>query len=177
MIFYLTAIKKTWIFSGITEAKPTKSRTVTNLNFLIRCSFIVSLSTNISQRQISASSALLEAHWESVCWALLKQQRLGRWARVTMSLCLFWDQLRQYSQVRANFICATYKNIFLQENIHAGYSTQPCTNFIFLSTYFNSTFLFVLTDFLSLLETGATLGPKSSSPSSISTVSCVFVLL
>lgn len=74
----------------------------------------------MSQHQISASSALRKTYWESVCWAFLKQQWLGRWARVTMSLCLFWDQLRQYSQVQANLICATYKNIFLEENIHAG---------------------------------------------------------
>ena len=95
-----------------------KSRTVTKWNFLTRCSFIESFSTNMSQSQVSASSAFLQAHWESVCWALLKQQRLGRWARVTVSLCLFWDQLKQYSQVRANLIYATYKNIFLGENIH-----------------------------------------------------------
>lgn len=49
--------------------------------------------------------------------------------------------------------------------------TAPCPNFIFLSTYPNPT-LFVLTDFLSLLETGPTFGPKSSSPS-ISTVMCL----
>lgn len=116
VLIHTTAICR--IFYGITEVKPTKSRTVAKWNFLIRCSFIESFSTNTSQRQISASSALLKAHWESVCWALLKQQRLGRWARVTMSSCLFWDQLRQYSQVRANLICATYKNIFLEENIH-----------------------------------------------------------
>lgn len=52
---------------------------------------------------------------ESVCWALLNQQWQGRWARVTMSSCLFWDQLRQYSQVWANRLHATYKNIFLEK--------------------------------------------------------------
>ena len=86
----------------------------------------------MSQSQVSASSALLQAHWESVCWALLKQQRLGRWARVTMSLCLFWDQLEQYSQVQANLIYATYKNIFLEENIHG--SSIECVQDIQHST-------------------------------------------
>lgn len=89
-------------FSEIIEVKPTNNQTFTNWNFLIRCSFIKSLSTNMSQRQMSASSALLEAYWESVYRALLKQQWLGRWARVTMSSCWFWDQLRQYPQVPAN---------------------------------------------------------------------------
>lgn len=74
----------------------------------------------MSQPQISDSSALLQAHWESVCGALLKQQRPRSWARVTMSLCLFWDQLRQYSQVQANLIYAMHKDIFLEQNIHAG---------------------------------------------------------
>lgn len=102
----------------LAHASQTDQKQNSYRNFLIRCRFIKSHSTNTSQHQISASSALLEAHWESVCWALLKQQGLSRWARVTMSLCLFWDQLRQYSQVWANLICATYKNIFLEENIH-----------------------------------------------------------
>lgn len=137
----------------------------------------------MSQRQISASSALLKAHWESVCWALLKQQWLGRWARVTMSLCLFWDQLRQYSQVPANlslpaprtrtfFICQIYKPV-----LPSAFQTYS-TNFILLSTSINPTFFFICVNwFLVLLETGPTFRPKTSSTSFIRTRFCLVVMI
>lgn len=127
---------------------------------------------------------------ESVCWALLNQQWQGRWARVTMSSCLFWDQLRQYSQVWANRLHAMYKNIFLEKKYTRLFRwacsrlralNLALTLFVFLLTFITPTFSLFFVDwcfyFYFTLKIRTDCGPKSLSWSQNSVLSYSYDIL